>query len=224
MTLLLDEHAQKPRNVWALLRGKSVAAKPHRQNDSSWQAITAVKAAKHTALGVEDFCSLSTIGRGDVGTVEVVRLKGTRALFAMKVLAKKEMHERNKMHRVATEDEILSSTDHPFVAALYCSFQTESSLYFVMEFCPGGELYELLRKQPFNRFSESAARFYTAEIVLAIQYLHLLGFVYRDLKPENVLLQASGHVVLTDFDLSYCGRCTPSIEHIRGPILARPHC
>ena len=207
--------AQKPRNVWSLLRGSSVAAKPHRRNDLYWQAIDAVASAKRAPLDVTDFDVVNTVGRGDVGTVNVVRLKGTRALFAMKVLVKQEMLDRNKMHRVVTEDEILSSLDHPFVAALFSSFQTDSCLYFVMEYCPGGELYELLRRQPFSRFSEDAARFYSAEIVLAMQYLHLLGFVYRDLKPENVLLQASGHVVLTDFDLSYCGRCTPSIEHIR---------
>ena len=85
------------------------------------------------ALGVEDFHIIRRVGRGDVGNVHLVRLKGTNVLYAMKVLEKQEMVERNKLHRVRTEDEILSAVDHPFVATLFASFQTGSSLYFVME-------------------------------------------------------------------------------------------
>ena len=127
------------------------------------------------------------------------------------MLDKQEMVERNKLHRVRAEDTILSTVDHPFVATLYTSFQTDSALYFVMEYCEGGELYDLRMKQPNKRFAEGHARFYVAEVLLALQYLHLLGFIYRDLKPENVLLQASGHVMLTDFDLSYCASSRPHV-------------
>jgi serine/threonine protein kinase len=93
-----------------------------------------------------------------------------------------------------------------------------------MEYCAGGELYTLLVKQPHRRFAEAASRFYVAEVLLALQYLHLLGFVYRDLKPENVLLHDNGHVLLTDFDLSFCGRSTPSIQYLKSsslPLLVR---
>jgi serine/threonine protein kinase len=122
----------------------------------------------------------------------------------MKVLAKQEMRDRNKLHRVKTEGTILEAVDHPFCATLYSAFQTETHLYFVMQFCEGGELYETLQNAPGKRFSEPTARFYAAEVLVALQYLHLMGFIYRDLKPENILLKKDGHVVVTDFDLSYC--------------------
>jgi serine/threonine protein kinase len=86
-------------------------------------------------------------------------------------------------------------------------------------------LFELLHKQPNKRFSEPSARFYTAEVLLALQYLHLMGFIYRDLKPENVLLHVSGHVLLTDFDLSFCASSRPHMlpptPDARGPVLVR---
>ena len=125
-------------------------------------------------------------------------------LFAMKVLAKQEMRDRNKLHRVKTEGTILEAVDHPYCATLYSAFQTETHLYFVMQFCEGGELYETLQSAPGKRFAEPVARFYAAEVLVALQYLHLMGFIYRDLKPENILLRKDGHVVVTDFDLSYC--------------------
>lgn len=197
---------------------------------------------------MDDFHQVRRLGRGDVGSVQLVRLKGTNAFFAMKVLEKQEMQDRNKMHRVKAEDEILVTVDHPFLATLFTSFQTSSSLFFVMEYCSGGELFELLQKQPHKRFPEPTARFYGAEILLALQYLHLLGFVYRDLKPEkcacaahtplarrsprahrSVLLQSTGHVMLTDFDLSFCSSSRPFIQMPSGqdgasrlPMLVRP--
>jgi serine/threonine protein kinase len=94
------------------------------------------------------------------------------------------------------------------------------------QYCSGGELFELMHKQPNKRFSEPHARFYTAEVLLALQYLHLLGYIYRDLKPENVLLHVSGHVLLTDFDLSFCASSKPHMlpaadSTARGPMLVR---
>ena len=141
-----------------------------------------MEARKSRKLDVADFHMIRRVGRGDVGNVHLVRLKGTNALFAMKVLEKQEMLDRNKMHRVRAEDEILSTTDHPMVSAMFTMFQTNTSLYFLMDYCPGGELFELLQKQPGKRFTEVTARFYTAEVLLALQYLHLIGYVYRDLK------------------------------------------
>lgn len=125
---------QAPADPWKALRGSACSAKPHRSTDPRWKAIRAAVARKSGAsLGVEDFHIIRRVGRGDVGNVHLVRLKGTNVLYAMKVLEKQEMVERNKLHRVRTEDEILSAVDHPFVATLFTSFQTGSSLYFVME-------------------------------------------------------------------------------------------
>ena len=98
------------------------------------------------------------------------------------------MHDRNKLHRVRTEGQILETVDHPFVATLYSAFQTDTHLYFVLEYCEGGELYETLQKEPEKRFPETMAKFCAAEVLVALQYLHLMGFIYRgDLKPENIL-------------------------------------
>lgn len=121
----------------------------------------------------------------------------------MKSLDKREMVERNKIGRVLTEQSILASVDHPFLATLYCTLETPSHLHFILQICEGGELYGLLNAQQKKRLREAHVRFYIAEVLLALQYLHLLGYIYRDLKPENILLHGSGHVMLTDFDLSF---------------------
>ncbi len=92
----------------------------------------------------------------------------------MKTLDKHEMRERNKVQRVLTEAHILSVVDHPFLPTVYCTLQTDTHLHFVMEFCDGGELYALLNSQPKKRLKEAHVRFYAAEVLLALQYLHLL--------------------------------------------------
>jgi serine/threonine protein kinase len=101
--------------------------------------------------------------------------------------------------------------DHPFLPTLYTSFQTPTHVCLITDFCPGGELFALLDMQPMKFFREESARFYAAEVVISLEYLHCLGIIYRDLKPENILLQEDGHIVLTDFDLSFL---TPSRPHV----------
>jgi protein-serine/threonine kinase len=154
-------------------------------------------------LSVSDFEKLKLLGKGGVGKVYLCKLKGTERLFAMKVLEKEEMIERQKVKRVLTEREILATTDHPFLVTLYCSFSTKEHLYFIMEYCAGGEFFRMLQRQPNRCLLENAARFYAAEVLLAVEYLHLMGFIYRDLKPENILLHHTGHIRISDFDL--CG-------------------
>lgn len=148
------------------------------------------------------FKRLKLLGRGDVGRVYLVQLVGTDKCYAMKVLPKKEMVERKKVKRVQTEREILSSSNHPFIVTLHWSFQSVNCLYFVMDFCAGGEFFRALQRQPGHCLPESWAKFYSCEVLLALEYLHMLGFIYRDLKPENILMTSTGHIVLTDFDLS----------------------
>mmetsp|Transcript_51368 Transcript_51368/g.128903 ORF Transcript_51368/g.128903 Transcript_51368/m.128903 type:complete len:341 (+) Transcript_51368:313-1335(+) len=142
------------------------------------------------------------LGKGDVGRVYLVELKGTDQLFAMKCLDKKEMVRRKKERRVLTEQQILRTSQHPFIVTLHYSFQTHRHLFFVMDYCAGGEFFYFLKTQPDRRISEDAARFYAAETLSALEYLHMNGFLYRDLKPENLLLHESGHIMLTDFDLA----------------------
>lgn len=157
---------------------------------------------KDVEVGPSSFSKVKMLGKGDVGKVYLVREKKTEKLYAMKVLSKKEMIKRNKIKRVMAEQEILSSSNHPFIVTLYHSFQSEDYLYLCMEYCMGGEFFRALQTRPGKCLPEEDARFYAAEVIAALEYLHLMGFIYRDLKPENILLHQSGHVMLSDFDLS----------------------
>jgi len=165
-------------------------------------AAAAPTAAPKMKITPQCFKRLKLLGRGDVGRVYLVQLVGTDKCYAMKVLPKKEMVERKKVKRVQTEREILSSSNHPFIVTLHWSFQSVNCLYFVMDFCAGGEFFRALQRQPGHCLPESWAKFYSCEVLLALEYLHMLGFIYRDLKPENILMTSTGHIVLTDFDLS----------------------
>lgn len=153
-------------------------------------------------VGPEDFEKLKLIGKGDVGKVYLVREKKRDKLFALKMLDKEEMIRRNKIKRTVTEQEILQVMNHPFIVSLHHSFQSQKYLYLCMEYCSGGEFFRALQSRPGKCISEEAARFYIAEVISALEYLHMNGLIYRDLKPENILLHESGHIMLSDFDLS----------------------
>ncbi|KAF2842254.1 putative serine/threonine-protein kinase nrc-2 [Patellaria atrata CBS 101060] len=157
---------------------------------------------RNVEVGPGSFDKIKLIGKGDVGKVYLVREKKSSRLFAMKVLSKKEMIKRNKIKRALAEQEILATSNHPFIVTLYHSFQSEDHLYLCMEYCSGGEFFRALQTRPNKCVDEDAARFYAAEVTAALEYLHLMGFIYRDLKPENILLHQSGHIMLSDFDLS----------------------
>ncbi|KAJ7667833.1 AGC/RSK protein kinase [Mycena polygramma] len=157
---------------------------------------------RQVEVGPSSFVKVKMLGKGDVGKVYLVREKKTDKLFAMKVLSKKEMIERKKIKRALTEQEILATANHPFIVTLYHSFQSDGYLFFCMEYCMGGEFFRALQTRPGKCLPEDAARFYAAEVVAALEYLHLMGFIYRDLKPENILLHQSGHIMLSDFDLA----------------------
>ena len=145
---------------------------------------------------------IKLLGKGDVGRVYLVREKKTNKLFAMKgkilllmpstssdrvvtVLSKAEMIERKKIKRALTEQEILATSNHPFIVTLHHSFQSDDYLYFCMEYCMGGEFFRALQTRPGKCLPEDGSRFYAAEVVAALEYLHLMGFIYRDLKPES---------------------------------------
>lgn len=132
-------------------------------------------------VGPKHFEKMRLLGEGSIGKVYLVRLRGTDRYYAMKELTKRDMIERNKIKRVMTEREILVTAHHPFIVTMYASFQTHNTLSFVMEHCEGGEFFRVLQKQPNHRLKESSARFYAAEVLLALEYLHHIGFIYRDL-------------------------------------------
>jgi len=118
----------------------------------------------------------------------------------MKILNKSVIAARGEIEHTRTEKSVLSKIDHPFLARLYYSFQTTDNLYLIMDFINGGELFHHLSQQ--KRFPEERTKFYSAQIVCGLEYLHSLGIIYRDLKPENLLLSSEGNIVMTDFGLS----------------------
>ncbi|KAL3603939.1 hypothetical protein D5086_004798 [Populus alba] len=195
---------------WSNITGS--ANKPHKGNDPRWNAILAIR-ARDGILGMSHFRLFKRLGCGDIGSVYLSELSGTRCFFAMKVMDKASLASRKKLTRAQTEREILQLLDHPFLPTLYTHFETDRFSCLVMEYCPGGDLHTLRQRQPGKHFSEHAARFYAAEVLLALEYLHMLGVVYRDLKPENVLVRDDGHIMLSDFDLSL--RCAVSPTLIR---------
>lgn len=184
--------------------------KPHKGNDSRWGAIRTVR-FREGALGLSHFRLLKRLGCGDIGSVYLAELSGTQSYFAMKVMDKAALAARKKLPRAQTEREILQCLDHPFLPTLYTHFETEKFSCLVMEFCPGGDLHSLRQRQPGKYFSEQAARFYASEVLLALEYLHMLGIIYRDLKPENVLVREDGHIMLSDFDLSLRSSVCPTL-------------
>jgi serine/threonine protein kinase len=129
-----------------------------------------------------------------------VKENQTGSMFALKVLRKDNIIKRNQVEHTKTERSVLGYVKHPFIVGMNMAFQSRDKLYFVLDYCAGGELFFHLGKV--GLFPETRTRFYAAEIILAISYVHSLDIIYRDLKPENVLLDASGHIRLTDFGLS----------------------
>ncbi|XP_031102833.1 phototropin-2-like [Ipomoea triloba] len=210
----------RPEDLWAL-HSQRVSPRPHRKNSTSWAAIQKITATGEK-IGLNHFKPVRPLGCGDTGSVHLVELKGSGELYAMKAMDKSIMLNRNKVHRACIEREIIALLDHPFLPTLYCSFQTSTHVCLITDFCPGGELFALLDKQPMKMFKEDSARFYAAEVLIGLEYLHCLGIVYRDLKPENILLQADGHVVLTDFDLSFKTTCKPQVIKHAPPKGRRP--
>eukprot|EP00475_Leptophrys_vorax_P031690 TRINITY_DN4813_c0_g1_i1.p1 TRINITY_DN4813_c0_g1~~TRINITY_DN4813_c0_g1_i1.p1 ORF type:complete len:437 (-),score=109.88 TRINITY_DN4813_c0_g1_i1:1449-2567(-) len=153
-------------------------------------------------VSLADFDLLRVLGRGAFGKVVQVRKKDSGELFAMKILKKAMIYKRKQLAHTLAERRILEAATHPFCVCLKFAFQNEAKLYFVMDFCTGGELYYHLKKQKHKRFDESIAKIIGAEIVLGLGHLHANRFIYRDLKPENVLMHGDGHICLSDFGLA----------------------
>ncbi|KAA8644775.1 hypothetical protein EYZ11_013418 [Aspergillus tanneri] len=154
-------------------------------------------------VGPNDFQILKLIGKGTFGQVYQVKKKDTHRIYAMKVLSKKVIIQKKEVAHTLGERNILVRTAmaaSPFIVGLKFSFQTPTDLYLVTDYMSGGELFWHLQKE--GRFQEARAKFYIAELILALQHLHDHDIVYRDLKPENILLDANGHIALCDFGLS----------------------
>ncbi|RDX95245.1 Protein kinase PINOID, partial [Mucuna pruriens] len=207
---------------------ESLSVKPHRSSDFAYSAIRSATFRRKAALTFRDFHLLRRVGAGDIGTVYLCRLRNATTknqfnshdeeeedascLYAMKVVDKDAVALKKKSQRAEMERKILKMLDHPFLPTLYAEFEASHYSCIVMEFCSGGDLHTLRFKHPHNRFPLSSARFYAAEVLVALEYLHMLGIIYRDLKPENVLVRSDGHIMLSDFDLSLCSDAIPAVE------------
>ncbi|XP_059140578.1 cAMP-dependent protein kinase catalytic subunit beta-like isoform X6 [Physella acuta] len=147
---------------------------------------------------LDDFDRIKTLGTGSFGRVMLVQHKGeNKAFFAMKILDKQKVVKLKQVEHTLNEKKILQSINFPFLVRLEYSFKDNSNLYMVLEFVTGGEMFSHLRR--IGRFSEPHSRFYAAQIVLVLEYLHHLDIMYRDLKPENLLIDTYGYLKVTDF-------------------------
>ena len=159
-----------------------------------------------------DFIKLKILGRGAFGEVSLVRKNGNAnninhasqilkepAMFAMKTLLKSHIVKTGKTPNVMAEKDILSEANNPWIVQLYYSFQDKKNVYFILEYIPGGDLMERLIRE--ELFSEEAAKFYTAQLICAVESVHDMGFIHRDIKPDNILIDRKGNLKLTDFGL-----------------------
>ncbi|KAG0370342.1 camp-dependent protein kinase catalytic subunit [Gamsiella multidivaricata] len=153
--------------------------------------------AARRKFNLNDFRIHRTLGTGSFGRVHLVQSRYNSRFYAMKVLKKTEVVRLKQVEHTNNEKMILERVEHPFLINLWGTFQDERNLYMVMDYVVGGELFSVLRKS--QRFPEHVARFYTCEVLLALEYLHSHAVIYRDLKPENLLLDSLGHIKITDF-------------------------
>ena len=152
------------------------------------------------SVELDDFQIMKVLGRGTFGKVCLVQYKPTKEYYAMKSLKKDVLLDMDQVQSTILEKKILQSLDHPFLVGMVFCFQTEERIYFIMPFIRGGELFQHLRTEKF--FKEDKARFYAASMGIALEYLHNHGIVYRDIKPENILIGEDGYLKLIDFGMA----------------------
>ncbi|XP_045896129.1 myotonin-protein kinase isoform X2 [Micropterus dolomieu] len=178
---------------------------PKRQADAQFTE-TLVRQVKRTRIKREDFHILKVIGRGTFSEVAVARMRSTQQVYALKIMNKWDLLRRGETACYQEEREVLLRGDRRWITELHYAFQDDNFLYLVMDYYVGGDLLTLLSKFG-DRIPEDMAQFYLAEMVMAIDSVHRLGFIHRDIKPDNILLTADGHIRLGDF-----GSCLRLLE------------
>jgi protein kinase A len=175
------------------------ATETHVENAQSRNAQPTQTVVRQTKgkYSLGDFEMLRTLGTGSFGRVHLVQSKHNQRFYAVKVLKKQQVVKMKQVEHTNDERKMLQEVKHPFLITLWGTFQDSKNLYMVMDFVEGGELFSLLRKS--QRFPNPVAKFYAAEVTLALEYLHSKHIIYRDLKPENLLLDRHGHLKITDF-------------------------
>ena len=153
-----------------------------------------------STISLEDFETLKLLGKGSYGKVYLVKNINSNKVYAMKVLDKQFLIDKDQISHIKTERIALEKLRHPFIVKLNYAFQDIKNLYFITEFLQGGELFFHLRKK--SGFKEKEVKFYMSQILLAIEFMHNNNYIYRDLKPENIMIDKEGNIKLTDFGLS----------------------
>eukprot|EP01083_Nonionella_stella_P197730 726671_1 len=151
-------------------------------------------------LSLKDFSLVKVIGKGAFGEVRIVRGKHDKVAYAMKTMRKKDMVAKNQVTHVQAERDLMAAADDTWLVKLHYSFQDDTYLYLVMEFCGGGDLMTILMRE--DILTENQTKFYIAELAASINAVHELDFVHRDLKPDNILIANNGHIKLSDFGLA----------------------
>ncbi|CAD8179125.1 unnamed protein product [Paramecium pentaurelia] len=193
------KHNLSPDNKLCIFQFKRNINQQKKGNVNTPSTIDSMKQSKkEEKIDPQHFRVLGLLGKGSFGKVYLVQKN--KKLYAMKVLLKSMIFKQNICRYAITERNVLSVTSHPFIVKLRYAFQTEDKLFMILDYCPGGDLGMLLCK--IQRFPEEIVKLYICEIILALEDLHKRNIIFRDLKPDNILLDAEGHVLLTDFGLS----------------------
>jgi protein-serine/threonine kinase len=170
--------------------------------ESEMSRVITEKMEKSTKdlIGPWSFISHQLLGTGSFGEVFLVEKIKCSNYYAMKVLSKQKIVENNLVRYALTERNIMSVAEHPFIVGLNYAFQNNEKLFLILDYCPGGDLAEYLQIE--KTFNEDKAKIYACEILLALEELHNKDIIFRDLKPDNIVLDKDGHAKLTDFGLS----------------------
>ncbi|CAF0899665.1 unnamed protein product [Adineta steineri] len=164
---------------------------------SSSSSLSRKSSTQDIQFSIDSLAVIRTVGTGTFGRVQLVLHRETNTYYALKVMCIKRIVESKQVEHVRNEKKVLTMTDHPFLVRLQWTAHNNTLLYLLLEYLPGGELFQMLRKS--EKFDPKTAVFYASEVLLALDYLHRLDILYRDLKPENIILDSEGHIRLVDF-------------------------
>lgn len=194
--MLEDQRPQQPQRPISEMSTSTLASVRSAFSPTPSQTSSMIRKTS-SRYTLADFNFIRTLGTGSFGRVHLVKSCHNSRFYAIKVLNKERVVKMKQVEHTNSEREMLERVRHPFLVNLWGTFKDCKNLYMVMDFVSGGELFSLLRKS--QRFPDPVAKFFAAEVALALDYLHSLDIIYRDLKPENILLAADGHVKVTDF-------------------------